>query len=70
MPEFITYTTKQKDALDMIALKLYEDEVFATNIAQVNPKYADVILYDANIELKIPILEVVPPESLPPWRRR
>lgn len=67
---FINYTTKEGDTFDALALSVYNDEKEAHKIIEANPDYADVIIFDANIPLRIPILDnTEPPETLPPWRR-
>lgn len=41
------YTTVQGDTFDMIALDYYNDEHLAMTVAQANPDYAGVIVFDA-----------------------
>ena len=67
---FYNYTTKEGDMFDMIALNFYNEEKMATTIIEANPDYADVVIFDADIELIIPIVEDVDGiETTPPWRR-
>ena len=67
---FYKYTTKEGDMFDMIALNFYNEEKMATTIIEANPDYSDVIIFDADIELIIPIVEDVDGiETTPPWRR-
>ena len=64
------YITRSGDAYDMLAIAFYDDEKKASYILQANPKYMGTIIFDAEIHLKIPILDITEvPESLPPWRR-
>ena len=49
---------------------MYNDERLAWYIIQFNPDYADVIVFDANTPLRLPVVEnAETPETLPPWRR-
>ena len=68
MADYLEHTTTQKEAYDAISLVYYGDEAYAGLIAMANPGYADVIMFDANITLRIPMLAAAPPSSLPPWR--
>jgi len=62
------YVTLQGDTFDAIALDFYNDEIFADIIIQANPDYTNVILFDAGVELKVPVLEEKAASTLPPWR--
>lgn len=67
---FCKYTTKEGDMFDMIALNFYNEEKMATTIIEANPDYADVVVFDADIELIIPIVQDTEGiETKPPWRR-
>lgn len=67
---FYKYTTKEGDMFDMIALNFYNEEKMATTIIEANPDYADVIVFNADIELIIPIVQDTEGiETKPPWRR-
>ena len=67
---FYIYTTKEGDMFDMIALNFYNEEKMATTIIEANPDYADVVVFDADIELIIPIVQDTEGiETKPPWRR-
>ncbi len=74
MPNRITgykpYITRAGDTFDALALAMYGDERLAHRIIQYNPDMADVLVFGANVELRLPIYESDnPPETLPPWRR-
>lgn len=67
---FINYTTRQGDTFDALALSVYNEEKMASSIIAYNPDYADVIIFDADIQLRIPIFDSVEtPATLPPWRQ-
>ena len=64
------YTTREGDTFDALALEMYGEETLAHYIIEFNPDYADVLIFDANVPLRLPIVEDVElPETLPPWRR-
>lgn len=63
-------TTVEGDTFDALALEFYSDEKQAGLIIQANLDYCDVLIFEAGVELQIPIVEFVDlPETLPPWRR-
>lgn len=66
---YYNYTTLQGDTFDMIALDFYNNESFASKIIETNPDYCNVIIFEAGIELKIPIVEEQAQVTLPPWKR-
>lgn len=68
---YSTYITKGGDTFDSIAFDFYTDEKLASLIIQSNTRYADVLIFDAGIELFIPFVEEneETPGSLPPWSR-
>ena len=64
------YTTREGDTFDALALDMYGDETLSHYIIQFNPDYADVLIFDACVRLRLPIVEnVETPDTLPPWRR-
>ena len=64
------YATREGDTFDALALEMYGDETLAHYIIDFNPDYADVLIFDANVALRLPIVEdVETPDTLPPWRR-
>lgn len=64
------YTTQEGDTFDALALQMYNEERLAHYIIEFNPEYADVLVFDANVKLRLPNVEnVETPDTLPPWRR-
>jgi TP901 family phage tail tape measure protein len=51
------YTTREGDTFDALALEMYGEEMLAHYIAEFNPDYADVLIFDANVALRLPIVE-------------
>ena len=73
MPEIVGYNiiqTVEGDMFDKLALEYYNDEKKAAIIIRENLDYCDVLIFEAGVELRIPVLDDVElPETLPPWRR-
>ena len=66
---YLEYRTRAGDTFDSLALTMYNEEKLAKYIIDFNPEHADVIVFDANVPLRLPIMEdVEPPATLPPWR--
>ena len=64
------YTTREGDTFDALALEMYGEETLSHYIIEFNPDYADVLIFEANVALRLPIVEEEEmPETLPPWRR-
>lgn len=64
------YITREGDTFDALALEMYGEETLAHYIIEFNPDYADVLIFEANVKLLLPIVEnVETPDTLPPWRR-
>ena len=62
--------TIEGDTFDALALEFYNDEKQAWLIIQANPDYCDVLIFEAGVGLKVPIVDSVElAETLPPWRR-
>ena len=60
--------TVRGDTFDKLALEMYGDESRATDIMKFNPQYIDVLVFDSNIELKVPNFDDIRlGETLPPW---
>lgn len=67
---FINYRTRQGDTFDDLALQVYNNEKMAHHIIEQNPDYADVIVFEDSVPLKIPVFdETEVPQTLAPWRR-
>ena len=69
--DYSTYITKQGDTFDSIAFDFYTEEKLASTIIEANTRYADVLIFEAGVELIIPFIEEYEetPASLPPWSR-
>lgn len=73
MPEIIGYRehkTVEGDTFDSLALWYYNDEQLASRIISANLDCCDVLIFEAGVTLRIPIMDTVDtPDTLPPWRR-
>lgn len=68
--EYLDYITEYGDTFDSLAFQFYFDEMQASEIIKANPDYADVLIFEDSVKLKIPVFEnVTTPGTLPPWRR-
>lgn len=66
---YYEYTTKDGDTFDLLALDMYNDERLAHYIIEYNPDYADVIVFEGGVQLKLPVVEEAETsETVPPWR--
>ena len=67
---FIEYRTRAGDTFDELALQVYNRERMAHHHIEQNPDYADVIVFEEPVLLKIPVFDSAElPETLAPWRR-
>ena len=69
MDNYFNYTTQQGDIFDILALDFYNDSFKSTVLIQANPQYSAVIVFNAGVKLKIPIIAADPASTLPPWKR-
>ena len=67
MATVFTYVTTQGDAFDSISWDLFKTEKFCGSIMESNPQYVDVINFDSNITLIIPVVPSVPNVSNVAW---
>jgi len=63
-----TYTTRQDETWDEIALKVYGNELLADQLMRANLKHIGTFQFDQDTVLTVPELEDGTPEGLPPWR--
>jgi phage tail protein X len=65
-----SYTTKQGDSWDAIALSQVGDESAMNNLIEANPNHRETVLFSAGVVLVIPDVSVVTTSTtLPPWKR-
>lgn len=64
-----TYTTKQGDAWDLIAYRVYGSEAYTGWLMQNNFAHLDTMIFGAGVVLQTPELPAEQQTSdLPPWR--
>lgn len=64
---YLEYVTREGDTFDSLALQMYNEETLAHYIIEFNPDYADVLIFEANVALRLPIVEDA---ETPETRRR
>lgn len=73
MPDVNSYRehiTVEGDTFDALALHYYNDEQLASRIIAANLDHCDVLIFEAGVALRIPVVDTVDmPATLPPWRR-
>ena len=64
------YRTNQGETWESISMDFYGTPYKMAELISSNRKYADVVIFDDAVELRIPILEVEETaETLAPWKR-
>ena len=63
------YVTTQGETWDMISESAYGTPYRVAELISCNPEYSDVLIFDGNIELSIPIISKVTTNTLAPWKR-
>ena len=64
-----TYTTRQGDMWDQIALRVYGKEKYLSFLLKANPRYTEVYIFDAGTVLNCPDLPQEETETAPAWRK-
>lgn len=64
-----TYTTRDGDQWDIIAKRVYGNELHADRLMENNGKYLDIYEFDAGTVLSVPPLPESKVAELPPWRK-
>ena len=62
------YVTNQGETWDTISLDFYGNPYHIKELIECNREYSDVVIFEANIELDIPILDESS-NTLAPWKR-
>lgn len=63
------YITKAGDTFDSISFNFYGTEKYSSEIIEANLNYIDIVIFDSEIELSIPQIDVKVENTLPPWKR-
>ena len=65
------YRTAQGDTWDLVALRMYPDlggEKLMHALLQQNPAHRETVIFEANVVLQIPDVDVPVVSTLPPWK--
>ena len=66
---FNTYTTISGDTWDIIAYKVYHDEMYMDVLIKANLEYKDIYIFPAGVTLVIPEIDLEVSDTLPPWKQ-
>lgn len=66
---FNTYTTKSGDTWDIIAYKVWGDEMYMDILMKENLEYKDIFIFPSGIVLTLPEIALEVSASLPLWKR-
>lgn len=64
-----TYTTISGDTWDMVAYKIYGNEMCMDKLIKANLEYKNIYIFPAGIVLNLPEIDLEVSESLPPWKQ-
>lgn len=64
-----TYTTVSRDTWDIVAYKVYGNEMYMDTLIKANIEYKDTYIFPAGVVLTLPEIELTVSESLPPWKQ-
>lgn len=63
------YITRTGDQWDMIAKRVYGNELLADILMEKNPHLLDIFQFDAGVAIKCPDMVMQSNKELPPWRK-
>ena len=64
-----TYRTVQGDTWDIIAYKMYGNELQMSLLIEANPQHREIVIFPANVIMNVPDVTAAVTTVLPPWRR-
>ena len=64
-----TYTTVSGDTRDIVAYKVYGNEMYMDTLIKANIEHKDTYIFPAGVVLTLPEIELTVSESLPPWKQ-
>lgn len=62
------YTTIQGDMWDLVAYKVYGNEIYMTELLEANEAYKDISVFPAGVVLTCPDIKAKAPSLAPPWK--
>ena len=63
------YNTIQGDTWDTISYRVYGSEFYTNELFTANPKYQNIAVFEANINIMVPDVDTAINTQLPPWLR-
>lgn len=66
---FNTYTTISGDTWDIVAYKVWGNEMYTDSLIKANLEHKDTFIFPAGVTLTLPEIELEVSESLPPWKQ-
>lgn len=67
--KYYIYETLDGDTFDSISLDFYNSEFYSHEIMKLNPDCIGILIFESGVKLKIPVLNIQKPSTLPPWKR-
>lgn len=64
-----TYTTVSGDTWDIVAYKVYGNEMYMDTLIKANIEYKDTYIFPAGVVLTLPEIELTVSKSMPPWKQ-
>lgn len=64
-----TYITISGDTWDIVAYKVYGNEMYMDMLIKANMEYKDIYIFPAGINLFLPEIDIEVSETLPPWKQ-
>ena len=72
MSNFKTIVTRQGDTWDILAKKIYGNELFMEELIKANIHFRKTVIFSAGVVLNVPEIDTTSLEyesNLPPWKR-
>lgn len=72
MANIKTVTTHQGDTWDILAKKIYGNELFMDKLIEANGHFRNTVIFSSGVVLNVPEIDTVSSEfdaNLPPWKR-
>ncbi len=64
-----TYITISGDTWDIVAYKVYGNEMYMDMLIKANIEHKDTYIFTAGVELTFPEIDLEVSETLPPWKQ-
>ena len=63
------YITISGDTWDIVAYKVYGNEMYMDMLIKANIEHKDTYIFPAGVELTLPEIDLEVSETLPPWKQ-